>query len=69
MPEKDGYELVNELWTSGIKWPTIFMTGHTDAIACPSENMPPFEIIRKPFDAAELLDAMARQRHGCLSQQ
>jgi two-component system cell cycle sensor histidine kinase/response regulator CckA len=60
LPDLDGTQLAQMLWRLEPELPIVFMTGHSDKELLPSDVASRAEVLRKPFDATTLMDALTR---------
>ena len=62
MPGKNGIEMLAELAQRGIRWPTIMVTAHGEAVtAADAVNLGASRFLEKPFDGDALLLALAQE--------
>jgi FixJ family two-component response regulator len=60
LPKIDGFELLNRAYASRPELPVILMTGHHDiADRAPCGAGSPFRLLKKPFGAQELFNAIS----------
>ncbi|MGN6185286.1 MAG: response regulator, partial [Thermoanaerobaculia bacterium] len=60
LPDLDGTQLAQMLWRIAPELPVVFMTGHSDKELLPSNVAHRAELLRKPFDATTLMNALTR---------
>ncbi|HEX7832167.1 MAG TPA: ATP-binding protein [Thermoanaerobaculia bacterium] len=60
LPDLDGTQLAQMLWRLAPELPVVFMTGHSDKQLLPSAVAHRATLLRKPFDATTLMDALTR---------
>jgi CheY-like chemotaxis protein len=64
MPNLQGHELVNELQNLNINIPTIIMTGYSEEEFITEIQQKGTRILKKPFQAEELLNAINSSLDG-----
>jgi CheY-like chemotaxis protein len=67
LPDLDGTQLARMLWTLSPTLPVVFMTGHSDKELLPPAVAERASLLRKPFDASTLMDALTKARDRDLS--
>ncbi|HEX2831993.1 MAG TPA: ATP-binding protein [Thermoanaerobaculia bacterium] len=60
LPDLDGTQLALMLWRLQPELPVVFMTGHSDKELLPTNVASRAEVLRKPFDATTLMNALTR---------
>jgi two-component system response regulator FixJ len=62
MPGKNGIEMLAELAQRGIRWPTIMVTAHGEAVtAADAIRLGAVQFLEKPFSGDTLLCALAQE--------